>query len=88
MFLLFSEPLHSQFSPSGRSGEGYHAAAGTTVLLGEGVVGRCAQQRCVQVFRQGKVSDGMHTQSRIYCSMNIPVPEHSFNISGAFVNPN
>jgi hypothetical protein len=60
----------------------FHGAAGSTVLLGEGIVGRCAAQRCVQVFRQGRVSDGTHSQSRLYASMNIPVPEFSFNING------
>lgn len=55
---------------------------GTTILLGEGLVGRCAQQRCMQVYRQGVVTDGTYTQGRIYCSMNVPVPEHSFNING------
>jgi hypothetical protein len=70
---------HDPFSPA-------HAAAGqpagATVLLGEGLVGRCAQQRCAQVFRQGSVSDGKFSQSRVYCSMNIAVPEHSFNVNG------
>lgn len=56
--------------------------AGSTVLLGEGLVGRCAQQRCVQVYRQGVISDGTYSQSRLYCSMNIPVPDHSFDVTG------
>jgi len=56
----------------------------TTVLLGEGVVGRCAQHRCLQVYRQGVITDGVYTQKRMYCSMNVPVPEDSFNINGVF----
>lgn len=59
-----------------------HGAAGTTVLLGEGLVGRCAQQRCAQVYRQGKLMDGAYSQKRVYCSLHIPVPEHSFDING------
>jgi hypothetical protein len=58
------------------------AGSGCTVLLGEGIVGRCAEQRCLQVFRHGVVTDGVHSQPRSYCSMFIPVPEHSFNING------
>lgn len=52
------------------------------MLLGEGLVGRCAQQRFMQVFRQGVVTNGTYSQSRVYCSTNVPVPEHSFNICG------
>ena len=54
----------------------------TTILLGEGVVGRCAQQRCLQVYRQAVITDGVYSQKRMYCSMNVPVPEDASNING------
>lgn len=52
-----------------------------TILVGEGAVGRCAQQRCLQVYREGVISDGQYSQRRLYCSLNIPAPENAFNIN-------
>ena len=49
--------------------------------MGEGVVGRCAAQRCLQVYREGVITDGVYSQRRLYCSMNVPVPENAHNIN-------